>query len=29
MDVVRTVQKLGGDLYLMATEKEILDNQLF
>ena len=29
IDVVRTVQKLGGDLYIMATEKEILDNQLF
>ncbi|MDR2190214.1 MAG: hypothetical protein LBP53_03320 [Candidatus Peribacteria bacterium] len=29
LDAVRTVQQLGGDVYTMATESEILENQLF
>ncbi|MDR0650352.1 MAG: hypothetical protein LBG59_02890 [Candidatus Peribacteria bacterium] len=29
LDVVRTVQQLGGNVYTMATEREILENQLF
>jgi hypothetical protein len=29
LDVVRTVQQLGGNVYTMATESEILENQLF
>ncbi|MDD2537318.1 MAG: hypothetical protein PHU61_02400 [Candidatus Absconditabacteria bacterium] len=28
-DFVRTVQQLGGNVYTMATESEILQNQLF
>ena len=29
LDFVRTVQLLGGNVYVMATESEILQNQLF
>jgi hypothetical protein len=29
LDFVRTVQQLGGNVYTMATESEILSNQLF
>ncbi|MDR2416145.1 MAG: hypothetical protein LBD75_06150 [Candidatus Peribacteria bacterium] len=29
LDFVRTVQQLGGNVYMMATESEILENQLF
>jgi hypothetical protein len=29
LDFVQTVQTLGGNVYEMVTEKEILQNQLF
>ena len=29
LDFVRTVQQLGGNVYVMATESEILENKLF
>jgi len=29
LDFVRTVQQLGGNVYVMATENEILKNELF
>ncbi len=29
LDFVRTVQQLGGNVYVMATESEILKNDLF
>lgn len=29
LDFGRTVQQLGGNIYTMATESEILENQLF
>jgi len=28
-DLKKTVQKLGGNIYVMATESEILKNELF
>jgi hypothetical protein len=29
LDFVGTIQQLGGSVYTMATEREILENQLF